>query len=73
MTREEAIQIIKGLFPADSDYEDTAKIGQKFLDQAKRDVAGWQTEPTNVLVRYAQLCIQEENKRYNQANAATYR
>ena len=68
MNRDQAIDTIKALYPADSEYPDTAEIGQKILEQAKREVAGWQTEPTEVLIRYAQLCIQEENKRYNQAN-----
>ena len=57
MTREEAIQQIEGLFPADAEYEDTAEIGQQLLEQAKREVSGWRTEPTEVLVRYAQLCM----------------
>jgi len=63
MEREEAIDKIEMLFPADSEYQDTAEVGQRLLDQAKREVSGWRTEPTEVLVRYAQLCIQRENAR----------
>jgi len=63
MEREEAIDKIEMLFPADSEYQDTAEVGQRLLDQAKREVSGWRTEPIEVLVRYAQLCIQRENAR----------
>ena len=62
MERGEAIRFIETLYPADSQYQTTAEIGQRLLDQAKREVSGWRTEPTEVLVRYAQLCIQEENR-----------
>ena len=58
MNREQAIQMIEGLFPADSPYN--PEFGQKLLDQAKREVSGWRTEPTEVLLRYAELCIAEE-------------
>jgi len=60
MDREEAIQHIESLFPADDPHETTAGIGIKLLNQAKREVAGWRTEPTEILVRYAHLCIKEE-------------
>ena len=60
MTRDEAIEIIELLFPADSEYPDTAVLGQKLLKQARREVTGWKTEPTEVLIRYAQLCIELE-------------
>ena len=62
MTREEAIQHIENLYPADSGYKDTEEVGQTLLAQAKREVnSGWWNEPTNVLIRYAELCIQKEN------------
>lgn len=60
MTREEAIQLIEGLFPADSQYEKTNEVGEKLLAQAKREINGWRTEPTEVLIRYAELCIAKE-------------
>ena len=62
MDREQAIQQIEGLFPTDSQYEETNKVGERLLSQAKREVNGWRTEPTEVLIRYAQLCITEENR-----------
>ena len=54
--RKQAIQTISGLYPADSQYQDTAAVGQQLLEQAEREVNSWQNKPTNVLVRYAQLC-----------------
>lgn len=63
MDRQEAIQHIEALYPADSGYEDTAEIGQRLLRQAKRESnIGWQDEPDAVLIRYAELCIEEENR-----------
>ena len=61
MNREEAIRHIENLYPADSPYDPT--IGQELLAQAKREVNDWRTEPTEVLIRYAQLCIQKERGR----------
>ena len=63
MDREKAIETIEMLYPADCEYLDTAEIGQKLLEQAKQEVVGWRTEPTEVLVRYAELCRQKENAR----------
>jgi len=62
MEREEAIDVIETLFPADSDNPLTKQTGERLLKQAKKEVQGWRTEPTNVLVRYASLCIKEENR-----------
>jgi len=58
MDRDDAISTIEQLYPADSELDPT--IGLELLAQAKREVAGWRTEPTEVLVRYAQLCIEKE-------------
>ena len=62
MNRERAIEIIKFLYPANSQYKKTSEIGQKLLEQAKIDTASWENEPTTVLIRYAELCIEEERK-----------
>ena len=64
MDREQAIDTIKHLYPADSEYAPTAEIGKRLLEQAKMEVQGWRTEPTEVLIRYAHLCMQEENNFY---------
>ena len=58
--RRNAIDTIEALYPADSAYEGTAEVGEKLLAQAKREVQGWRTEPTEILIRYAQLCVQED-------------
>lgn len=60
--RKRAIETITALFPADSQYPDTAEIGQNLLEQAKRQVNNWRNEPTAVLVRYASLCIDLEHE-----------
>ena len=57
MNREKAIQVIESLYPADAPYPDTAAIGQELLEQAKMEVTGWRTEPDEVLIRNAQLCV----------------
>ncbi len=62
MNREQAIQQIEGLFPTDSQYEETNKMGERLLAQAKREVEGWRIESTPVLVRYAELCMAEEHR-----------
>ena len=60
MTRDQAIRTIESLYPADSEYPDTAEVGERLLAQAKREVEGWRTEPDAVLVRYAELCKRAE-------------
>ncbi len=59
---EQAIADIDSLFPTDSQYEPTNKIGERLLAQAKREVEGWRAESRAVLIRYAQLCRDEENR-----------
>jgi len=66
--REEAIADIEALFPTDSQYEATNLVGERLLAQAKREVEGWRTESTPVLLRYAELCRQEENKQAREYN-----
>jgi len=55
--RDYAIQVIEAFYPPDDQDEETAEIGQQLLEQAKADVAGWRTEPTAVLIRFAELCL----------------
>jgi hypothetical protein len=68
MQREETVAIIEGLYPADARVEDTRHIGQQLLNQAKREAIGWRTEPTYVLLRYAQLCISKQTEMSKPAN-----
>lgn len=58
--RETAIRHIEGLFPPDSLNPENAQTGQMLLKQARQQVKGWRTEPTEVLIRLAELCIQRE-------------
>ena len=62
MTREEAISNINSLYPVDSDYKDTAEVGRKLLNQAKKDTGfDWRDLPDRTLIRYAELCIHRDN------------
>jgi hypothetical protein len=62
MDRLEAIEIIQSLYPADSEYPSTAAVGAKLLKRAQDEVCSWRTEPTDVLIRYAQLCMYMEDR-----------
>jgi hypothetical protein len=54
--RKQAIEIIKALYPPDTE------TGAGLLQKAKNDCDSWQNLPDNVLLRYADLCQQEENR-----------
>ena len=60
MDRAEAIIIIDGLYPPDSQWEDTNKIGRRLLEQAKANM--WKKESDEVLFEYARLCDIENDK-----------
>jgi len=62
MNKEQAIANIEGLYPADSQYEQSREIGKKLLEQAKMEIQGWRSEPTEVLIRYAELCMEKETR-----------
>lgn len=75
MTREESVSQIQGLFPADSQYSDTKERVQSLLAQAKRNVGfndSWYNLPDHVLIEYAKLCIQEENRQTVNAFVKNY-
>lgn len=60
MTRDEAIETIGALYPADSVYEDCATIGSELLKRAEREtgyVDRWENRPDKTLIRYAEYCI----------------
>lgn len=67
MTRDEAASTIEALYPTDSEYPDTNKVGADLLAEAQRLVAKvrtWRDEPTEVLVKYAELCGKYEGQQY---------
>ena len=64
MNREEAINIIEGLYPADSEYPDSREIGITLLEQAKRETNNWRNCSDEIILRYACLCeIQKVKQR----------
>lgn len=60
MDKNEAIETILDLYPADSQYRNSATVGKQLLMQAICE--SWQSLPKEVLVRYAQLCIEKESE-----------
>lgn len=62
MTREEAIVMINGLYPVDTEYEATRIIAEKLLAQAKRETEDWRNLPDLTLFRYAELCEDFERR-----------
>lgn len=67
MDRKRAIEVIECLYPADSDNPHSAKTGKGLLLQAKDEVNNWRNEPTPVLIRYSQLCIELEREQDRKA------
>ena len=62
MNKEKAIQVIETLFPADSSWQGTSYKGENLLNEARNEIIGnWRNESEAVLIRYAELCIQEES------------
>lgn len=62
MDRKEAIEIIEGLYPVDSQFLKTNFVGERLLAQAKRECEDWRNLPDAILFRYADLCQQEEQR-----------
>jgi hypothetical protein len=62
MTRDQAIQEIEGLFPADSQYPRSREKGIELLKQAKQNTDNWRNLPNDVLLEYARLCREEERR-----------
>jgi hypothetical protein len=66
MTKEEAIKIIDSLYPTDSQFEKTNEVGVNLLAHAKVEIGApsltWRNEPTRILVRYAELCQEYEER-----------
>ena len=64
MTKEKAIKEIEQLYPPDSDFPDTAAIGQELLAEAKRRFATWKNEPDDVIFELLNLCRDRERKEH---------
>jgi len=60
MTKDEAIQHIENLYPADSPYQDTSEIGKDLLIEAIGEY--WRELPDNILIKYAELCLTKEGE-----------
>jgi hypothetical protein len=66
--KENIIKDIESLFPADSDYPDTAAIGEELLQLAmQRAGFNWRQLPIQVLQEYRSLCISKENDQIREA------
>lgn len=60
--RAKAIETIECTYAADSQHLTIAQTGQRLLEQARHEFYDWRREPTHVLERYAELCIEEMNR-----------
>lgn len=60
MSRATWIADIETRYPADADNPIVADIGQRLLEQARRECNNWRQAPLDVLERYAQLCRDKE-------------
>ena len=70
--RDGIIQEIEQLFPVDSCYTATKEIGQRLLDQAKRNTENWRNLPEEILREYWRLCRNEENKQIQKLKKKEY-
>lgn len=63
MDKKRAIATIQNLYPIDSQYADTNKVGQELLIETFKEVGfNWRDLPEDVLVRYAEKCIETDNQ-----------
>ena len=64
------VAMITNLWPADSEYEDTAEVGQEFLAQAIQEaLPDWREMPLAVLEAYARKCTTREFSGYPEAES----
>jgi|GEM_PF-4260746 len=69
MEKQKLIDIIGGLYPADSEFSDTKKIGKALLDDSMYEANfNWRDLPEGVLKIYAEKCetlekLKERNDR----------
>lgn len=65
--RQQAIRSIEQLFPADSPHLILRETGRRLLQLAQMERTEWRYEPTGVLMRYAELCAEEQARQERQA------
>jgi len=65
MDRKQAISTIEALYPPDTE------MGAILLQQAKNDCKSWKNLPNEILLRYADLCQQEETRQTNRILASS--
>lgn len=69
MENQRLINIIQGLYPADSGFSDTEKIGKALLEDSMHEANfNWRDLPEGVLKIYAEKCetlekLKEQNDR----------
>jgi len=64
-TKQELIDVIEKLYPADSAFPSTAKVGKELLFYAMEEAQfDWRELPKSVLNEYAVLCMQKNEERF---------
>lgn len=59
--KERAIDVIKDLYPSDSQFPETNAIGKQFMVESINEVGfDWRELPEDVLVRWAEKCLDKE-------------
>lgn len=70
MKKPEAISIIENLYPTDSPFPDTNKVGQELLFESLKEIGfDWRDLTEAVLVRWAEKCESREReaeRRFNE-------
>ena len=60
MENEHLVRSIEGLYPADSEYSETKKIGRELLIEAI--CQNWRSLDMGILQTYENLCLQKERE-----------
>lgn len=64
MEKSKIIRDIENYYPIDSEYSETNLIGQRLLIMAIQQTRfNWRNLPEKVLIKYRDLCFDEENNR----------
>lgn len=61
MDKKQAIYSISGLYPIDSQFENTNEIGKQFMMEAIEETNfDWRNLPEEVLIKWAEKCESKE-------------